>query len=316
MEDLLRVEDLSVNYRVEKMVVRALRSISLSVRSGEILGVIGESGSGKSTLASAILRMIKPPGEIVQGKVIYQGRDLLFMPQEEFKRVLWTEIALVPQASQNALNPVETIMDHFYETALSHGLTDREEVTRRAFELLKTVRLDPERTLKLYPHQLSGGMKQRVVIALSLLLRPKLLILDEPTSALDVVNQKLVMEIVRRVNRELNVTVIFITHDIAVVAAVANRLSVMYMGLIVEEGGTEWIVRSPLHPYTRLLISSVPSLRGKIERVEVPEWVIGDYRGCPFLPRCKIAVSRCAEELPPLFQKRDRRVRCFVTASD
>ncbi|WP_405049886.1 ABC transporter ATP-binding protein, partial [Saccharolobus sp.] len=230
---ILEVYNLNVIYdEGNNRIVRAVNDVSFGVEKGEVLGIIGESGSGKSTLINAILRAIRPPGKVVSGKVIFSGIDLFAIPIDEFRKLLWKEISYVPQASQNALNPVLPVSETFYYIAMSHGEADKKSVIERARELLKLVSLDPNRVLSMYPFQLSGGMRQRVMIALSLLLNPKLILMDEPASALDMLNQELLLKLIKTINQELGVTIIYVTHDILNIAQIANRLLVMYKGYV------------------------------------------------------------------------------------
>jgi len=292
---ILEVYNLNVIYdEGNNRIVRAANDVSFGVEKGEVLGIIGESGSGKSTLISAILRAIRPPGKVVSGKVIFSGIDLFAIPIDEFRKLLWKEISYVPQASQNALNPVLPVSETFYYIAMSHGEADKKSVIERARELLKLVSLDPNRVLSMYPFQLSGGMRQRVMIALSLLLNPKLILMDEPASALDMLNQELLLKLIKTINQELGVTIIYVTHDILNIAQIANRLLVMYKGYVMEEYKTEDIIKNPLNPYTSLLVSSIPSLKGEVKIINVPleESLVLKEKGCPFLSRCPKAFGR------------------------
>ncbi|ADB88554.1 ABC transporter ATP-binding protein [Saccharolobus islandicus] len=316
---ILEVYNLNVIYdEGNNRIVRAVNDVSFGVEKGEVLGIIGESGSGKSTLISAILRAIRPPGKVVSGKVIFSGIDLFAIPIDEFRKLLWKEISYVPQASQNALNPVLPVSETFYYIAMSHGEADKKSVIERARELLKLVSLDPNRVLSMYPFQLSGGMRQRVMIALSLLLNPKLILMDEPASALDMLNQELLLKLIKTINQELGVTIIYVTHDILNIAQIANRLLVMYKGYVMEECKTEDIIKNPLNPYTSLLVSSIPSLKGEVKIINVPleEPLVLKEKGCPFLSRCPKAFGRCKEELPEIRLVKDRKVRCHLYGSN
>ncbi|AKA72880.1 ABC transporter ATP-binding protein [Saccharolobus solfataricus] len=316
---ILEVHNLNVIYdEGNSRIIKAVNDVSFGVEKGEILGIIGESGSGKTTLISAILRAIRPPGKIISGKVIFNGMDIFSMTIDEFRKLLWKDISYVPQASQNALNPVLPISEIFYHEAISHGEADKKRVIERASELLKLVGLDPARVLKMYPFQLSGGMKQRVMIALSLLLNPKLILMDEPTSALDMLNQELLLKLIKNINQEMGVTIVYVTHDILNIAQIANRLLVMYKGYVMEEGKTEEIIKSPLNPYTSLLVSSIPSLKGEVKVINVPldEPLVSKEKGCPFLARCSKAFGRCKEELPEIRLVYDRKVRCHLYGSN
>ncbi len=308
---LLEVSDLSVIYDDGNKVVRAVNNVSFSLEKGEVLGIIGESGSGKSTLANAIIRAIKPPGKIVSGRVIYKGKNLLEMPYDEFRKIMWKEISYVPQASQNALNPVITVYDSFKYVADSHGFNDEKALREKVNELMRLVGLDPRRVLSMYPFQLSGGMRQRVMIALSMLLDPELIIMDEPTSALDMLNQELILKLIKNINKEMQISIIYITHDILNVAQIADRLFVMYKGYMMEDGKTEDIIKDPLNPYTKLLISSIPPLKGEIKNINVKEDTSYYTSGCPFLSRCDHAFERC-KELPSVFLYKNRKVRCWL----
>ena len=310
---LLEVKNLTVEYESGKNKVRAVNDVSFAVEKGEVLGIIGESGSGKTTIANSIIGAIRPPAKVISGKILFEGKDLLSMNREEFRRIRWKEISYVPQASQNALNPAITVYKNFYYIWTSHSDRDEEELRERASELLKLVGLDPQRVLKMYPFQLSGGMKQRVMIALSLLLNPKLIIMDEPTSALDMLNQQLILNLIKKIKGNESISIIFITHDILTVAQIADRLLVLYKGYVMEEGSTEKVMKEPLSPYTSLLIGSIPPLRGEIRPISVPEEKEGTDGGCPFLSRCPKAFSRC-RVLPEIFVKDSRKVRCWLYA--
>ncbi|MGC9171213.1 MAG: ABC transporter ATP-binding protein, partial [Thermoproteus sp.] len=290
------------------------------VERGEILGLVGESGSGKSTLAHAVMRILKPPARLVSDKVVLDGVDILSLDQSVFDREYrWRRIAYVPQASQNALNPTMRVLDHFLDTGKAHGLGDRSEVERRARELIAMTGLDPERVLKLYPHQLSGGMKQRVLIALSLLLEPEVLILDEPTSALDVVTQAGILRAIKQVNKKLGVAIVFITHDVSLMPSLADRVAVMYAGKVVEVGPTDGVIYEPLHPYVSALISSIPSLYADVASVKPirgePPSMVEEIRGCPFWPRCPYVKDVCREREPALSSVDNRKVACFLWSS-
>ncbi|AEA11648.1 oligopeptide/dipeptide ABC transporter, ATPase subunit [Thermoproteus uzoniensis 768-20] len=316
---LMEIRDLRVVYRMPDLglEVKALRGVDLDVERGEILGLVGESGSGKSTLAHAVMRILKPPARLVSGKVILDGVDILSLDQSVFDREYrWRRIAYVPQASQNALNPTMRVLDHFFDTGKAHGLGDRSEVERRARELVAMTGLDPERVLKLYPHQLSGGMKQRVLIALSLLLEPEVLILDEPTSALDVVTQAGILRAIKQVNKKLGVAIVFITHDVSLMPSLADRVAVMYAGKVVEVGPTDGVIYEPLHPYVSALISSIPSLYADVASVKPirgePPSMVEEIRGCPFWPRCPYVKEVCREREPALSSVDNRKVACFL----
>ncbi|RLB80294.1 MAG: ABC transporter ATP-binding protein [Deltaproteobacteria bacterium] len=306
-EVILDVRNLETIYVIGKeRIIRAVDNVSFSVHRGEILGVAGESGCGKSTLAYSLLKLVPPPGIIKGGEINYYGWgnkvNILDLPENMLQRYRWKEVAMVFQAAQSALNPVMKIMGHFLDTGLAHGLTKR-EIYERARILLKQVRLN-ENVLDMYPHQLSGGMKQRVIIALALLLSPKVLILDEPTSALDLLTQKNILDLIKEINRKLNLTMIFITHDLSLLAEIATKVMIMYAGKIVEMSPVEDIFYNPRHPYTIGLIKAIPSLTGDISTVksipgEVPD-LSNPPHGCRFAPRCPYASKICREVEPEL----------------
>ncbi len=303
MKPLLSVRDLVVEFELERGILRAVNDASLDIYPGEIMALVGESGSGKSTLAFALLNLVPPPGRIARGEVIYDGTNVLAMNGEDLRQYRWREVAMVFQAAQNVMNPVMRVVDHFLDTARDHGEKSDGEILAWTEELLEMVRLEPSRVLRSYPHELSGGMRQRVVIALSLLLKPRLLILDEPTTALDVVTQAYIMDILNDIRREMNLTMLLLTHDMSVVAKVADRVGVMYAGHPVEVADIETIFYRSRHPYTVGLINAAPSLVGDLESKRAipgsPPDLINPPPGCPFMPRCAYATPRC-EEKPAL----------------
>ena len=316
-ETLITINDLVVEYFTLRGPLRAVDSASLTINHGEILGIVGESGSGKSTLAQAVLRILPPQARIVKGSIIYRGRDLARMDENELKKIRWREISMVPQAALNALNPTLRIRDHFIETAKAHGVNDKRSVLEKASHLLEQVRLDPKRVLSSYPHELSGGMKQRVLIALSLLLDPKIVILDEPTTALDVLTQRFILDLLKDLKEKLGITMVFITHDIAVIADIADRVAVMYAGQVVEVGDVFEVFYEPLHPYTRLLIKSVPGLRGDVEEMRPipgsPPDMFSPPSGCRFHPRCPWRFEPCDSIDPSIVEFGDgRMVSCHL----
>lgn len=298
MKPILEIKHLCIDYGTKRGTIRACDDVSLTIYRGEIVGIIGESGSGKSTLASGILKIIRSPGRIASGEILYYPPDgacvnLLELSDEEFAKLRWANITTVFQAAQNVLNPTMRIRDHFIETARAHEphVSD-EAILKKAADLLKEVRLE-ERVLDCYPHQLSGGMKQRTIIALSLLLNPDLLILDEPTTALDVITQWYIINILRRIHEETGITMIFLTHDISIIGSIVDRIAVMYCAQVVEYGKVEDVFLHPQHPYTDGLMKAVPSLRDDISKREAipgyPPNLQDLPKGCRFGPRCYLA---------------------------
>ncbi len=307
MPPLLDVKDLHTEFRTGAGVVRAVDGVSYAVEQGETIAIVGESGSGKSVSALSILRLIPdPPGRITRGEVRFLGRDLMQLPDAQMREVRGGDIGMVFQEPMTSLNPVLTIGRQITETLEQHRRADRAAAHRRAIELLGLVGIaDPARRLKQYPHELSGGMRQRVMIAIALACDPKLIIADEPTTALDVTIQAQILELMSGPTRRLNVALIIITHNLGVVARYAKWVHVMYAGRIVESGPAAAIYHSPRHPYTMALLRSVPRLdRPRQARLDPVEGQPPDLTrldgGCAFRPRCRFAVDACAETRPPL----------------
>jgi peptide/nickel transport system ATP-binding protein len=305
--DVLRVEGLSVRYHTPGGAVRAADGITFGLRPGERLGIAGESGSGKSTMALALLRLIKPPGRIEAGSVWLDGRDLMTLSDEEMRRLRLARIALVPQGSMNSLNPVLRIRDQIADALRDHGVEATErQLGDRLRDLLPRVGLDAE-VAGMFPHQLSGGMKQRACIAIAVSLSPGVIVADEPTSALDVVVQRQVMDTLARAQSELGAAVILVGHDMGLMAQFVDRLGVMYAGRLVEISPVRDVFTTPLHPYTRMLIASLPSLarKGVFQGIPgLPPPLRDLPAGCAFHPRCPLAVDRCRSETPALREVR------------
>jgi peptide/nickel transport system ATP-binding protein len=313
---VLDVRDLHVSYFTSRGAVRAVNGVSFSLARGETLGLVGESGSGKSTIALALLRLIKPPGRIVRGQVLLDGRDLLALDGEAMRLARLGEIAMVAQGAMNSLNPVMRIRDQIVDGWKDHSAgIGRGAGEERVAELLRRVGLRPE-VARMYPHQLSGGMKQRAVIAIAIGLRPKVIIADEPTSALDVVVQRQIMETLREVQADLGAAVILIGHDMGLMAQSVDRLGVMYAGELAEISPVREIFREPLHPYSRLLIASLPSVeqKGNLRGIPgLPPSLVDPPPGCPFHPRCPSVMERCRVEAPLLeFKRPERWVACHL----
>jgi oligopeptide/dipeptide ABC transporter ATP-binding protein len=304
---LLDIRDLHTEFRTGAGIVRAVDGISYTVERGETVAIVGESGSGKSVGAMSVLRLIPdPPGRITRGEVIFDGRDLRRLSEEEMRQIRGGDIGMVFQEPMTSLNPVLTIDRQITETLEQHRGADKAAAHRRAVELLGLVGIaDPERRLRQYPHQLSGGMRQRVMIAIALACEPKLIIADEPTTALDVTIQAQILELMKALTERLGVALIIITHNLGVVARYAHRVNVMYAGRIVESGPAAAIYHDPRHPYTMALLRSVPRLdRPRQARLDPVEGQPPDLtrldQGCSFRPRCRFAVPACAASRPPL----------------
>ncbi len=309
---ILRIEDLWVEYRTERGWLQAVRGVDLEIHAGEAVALIGESGSGKSTLGFALLRMLVRSARVARGKVTYRTRDgrtvdLLTVDDKEFRRMRWAEFAMVFQAAQNSLNPVIKVSDTFQETARAHGLRDKRRVQEKSLELLRMVQLDADRVYNAYPHELSGGMRQRVSIALSLLLDPQLIILDEPTTALDIITQRAIIDVIRGLRDQFDFTMIFISHDLSLAAELADKVVTMYAGEVVEDGSVRDVFYQPKHPYTVGLLNAVPPIVGEefTPLVAIPGAtpnLLHIPPGCPFHPRCPYHTEVCLQHHPPLYK--------------
>jgi oligopeptide transport system ATP-binding protein len=306
---LLKVTNLHTQFRLDYGVVKAVNGVSFDVRHGETVAIVGESGSGKSITAMSILRLIpSPPGEIAEGEIEFDGRDLLELSDDEIRHVRGNEIAMIFQEPMSSLNPVITIGRQLAEPLFIHKRVERKGLRQRCLDLLRQVRIsDPEHRLQAYPHQFSGGMRQRAMIAMGLACTPRLIIADEPTTALDVTVQAQILELLKDLTREHGSSMILITHDLGVVARYADRINVMYAGRIIERGTAQEIFHEPKHPYTLGLMESIPRLDQEPGTPLKP--IVGQPpdlsnlpSGCPFHPRCRFAVERCRQELPPLTQ--------------
>ena len=309
MANLLEVKDLATHFFTQDGVVKAVDGISYNLAEGEVLGVVGESGCGKSVHALSIMRLVaNPPGRIVAGEILFEGENLLNMDDSEMRHIRGNRIAMVFQEPMTSLNPVLTIGRQLTETLELHQNMGRQEARARAAELLQTVGSpDAESRLSDYPHQFSGGMRQRVMIAMALSCNPRLIIADEPTTALDVTIQAQILELMRDLAEEFGTAMVIITHNLGVVARYAHRVVVMYAGKIVETGTAHDIYRNPRHPYTIALLNSVPRLdateRVRLDAIQgLPPDLVDLPQGCSFAPRCKYAYERCTQETPVLVE--------------
>jgi peptide/nickel transport system ATP-binding protein len=318
-EPLLAVARLTTVFDTARGAVPAVDEVSFEIRAGETLGIVGESGSGKSVTALSIMRLVQPPGRITGGAVLFNGRDLLALGEREMQRVRGAEIALIFQEPMTALNPVFRVGDQIAETLRVHGRATRREARARAIDLLRAVRIaSPESRVDDYPHQLSGGMRQRVLIAMALACQPSLVIADEPTTALDVTIQAEILDLLREMKSALNLSLLLITHDLGVIAATADRVAVMYAGRIVETGPVREIFRRPAHPYTRGLLASMPGgpPGQRLRAIEGSVPLLGDLPpGCAFNPRCPDRFDPCTLEPPPDFAAGpDQLAKCYLHA--
>jgi peptide/nickel transport system ATP-binding protein len=305
--EVLRVDNLRVYYHTPAGAVKAVDGVSFDLREGQRLGLVGESGSGKSTIALSLMRMIKPPGKIEGGSIVLDGVDLLELDDEEMRKTRLAKISLVAQGAMNSLNPVKRVKGQLMLGLRDHGVRMSDsEFKEHAAGLLEKVGLK-QQVADMFPHELSGGMKQRVCIAIAISLQPHVIVADEPTSALDVVVQWQVIDTLRRVQEELGAAVIQIGHDMGLMAHSVDRIGVMYAGKLLEVADVRDLFREPLHPYTKLLIASLPSLNGK-DRLQgipgLPPSLLSPPGGCPFHPRCPYVMERCKVEVPPLRELR------------
>lgn len=310
MSIVLDVKDLSISYLARRGRVRAVSHVSFQLHEGETLALIGESGCGKSTLNLGLIRQLPKSASIDSGSVNYTYRDgkqidVLKLSERQMRRYLWTECSMVFQGALNSLNPVIRISEMVNDTAAAHGMSGAEARTR-ALKLFEQVRLDPSRVYHSYPHELSGGMRQRVLLALSLLLRPQVVIMDEPTTAVDILTQRSILDVLKQLRQELNFSVIFISHDLAVAAEIADTVATMYAGEIVEIGGVNEVFYRSRHAYTLSLLNAAPRLSAKTESLSSipgsPPDLIEPPSGCKFHPRCAFAVERCKTDVPALVQ--------------
>lgn len=318
-ESLLEVEDLSVSYLTDTADIGAVERVSLTVQAGEFLGIVGESGCGKSTLLFAIAQLLSPPAEITSGRVVFKGQDLVELSPNALRLVRWRDYSVVMQSAMNALNPMKSIAAQFKDTIRAHERMSADAIRTRSAEVLRLVGIDAAH-LESYPHQLSGGMRQRAMIAMALLFTPQLVIMDEPTSALDVVAQRSLMTQIKELQHQLGFAVIFVTHDMSVVAHYSDRVMVMYAGQVAELGDTGSIFGRPLHPYSKGLLDAFPSVRGPrrplIGIPGSPPDLGRPPTGCRFHPRCSVAMPQCTTTEPALYDVDDTQVRCLLYAED
>jgi oligopeptide/dipeptide ABC transporter ATP-binding protein len=317
-EALLRISNLKTQFFTGEGIVRAVDGVDLTLAPGETLGVVGESGSGKSVTAYSVLKLISYPGRVVEGEVLFRGEDLLKKSPGEMKTIQGNKIAMIFQEPMTSLNPVFTIGRQVMEPLIYHKNQSAAEARREAIHLLKLVGIPSAETrIDEYPHQLSGGMRQRVMIAMALACRPELLIADEPTTALDVTIQAQILSLMKKLQQELGMAIMLITHNLGVVAQMVNRVVVMYAGQVVESGGVERIFDRPAHPYTVGLLGSIPKLNERRDRLQVIEGTVPSARqmpaGCRFHPRCSSAQEVCRQEPPGLIETEPgHEVRCWI----
>ncbi len=314
-DPILEVRDIRVEYPTPEGPARAVDRVSFAIHPGEFLGIVGESGCGKSTLLFAITQLLTPPARLAGGAIVFKGQNLVQLAAGALRTIRWRDYSVVMQSAMNALNPVKTVAAQYADAIRAQGYADRAAIRARSREVLSLVGIDPVH-LNSFPHQLSGGMRQRVMIAMALLLSPELIVMDEPTSALDVVAQRSLMVQIKALQKSLGFAVIFVTHDMSLVGHFSDRLAVMYAGVIVEIGPTRRIFQSPGHPYTQGLLESFPSVYGpKIPLKGIPGSppnMVMLPTGCRFHPRCAKVMGRCSIDPPELYEAEDMAVRCFL----
>ncbi|MGC9325453.1 MAG: ABC transporter ATP-binding protein [Desulfomonilia bacterium] len=316
MNRILEIEDLRVQFPINIGTVRAVDGVSLSLVGGEVMGLVGESGCGKSTLGFSIVRLLRPPGRITGGRILYHGRDIVQMTPREVLAIRGSKIAMIFQDPLTSLNPLFTIGEQFVETILTHERDlDRRIALTRAEEMLTSLGISPER-LSEYPHQMSGGMRQRIMIGMGLILNPDLLIADEPTTSLDVIVEAQFLDLLDDLRKRFNLTIILITHNLGNVAQLADRITVMYGGTIAEIGPAQTIFDNPLHPYTQGLLASIPNI--KLEQASLktmpgsPPDLVDIPSGCVFHPRCPHCMDICRSTRPSLFRRDSHLVGCWL----
>ena len=315
-EILLEVSGLKTYFKDRKGQVPAVDGVDFTLHKGETLGIVGESGCGKSMTSMSILHLLPPGGEIVEGAIRFKGRDITHLPPKEMAMLRGKEIAMIFQEPMTSLNPVYTVGWQISEMILRHEKLTRKQAREKAVEMLRLVNIPaPEKRVDEYPHELSGGMRQRVMIAMALSCNPELLIADEPTTALDVTIQAQILDLMRNLKKTLNTSIMMITHDLGVVAEMSDYVLVMYAGMVVEYSDVKTLFDKPLHPYTQGLMKALPRLDDPQDKLYVIDGAVPSLydlpTGCRFWPRCPYATERCRAEIPPLFQLGERKVRCF-----
>ena len=318
---LLEVKNLKTQFKIEEGIINAVNGVNFNIDKGEVLAIVGESGSGKSVTSLSIMGLIESKDrEVVNGEIIFKGENLLKKNKKEMQNIRGNEISMIFQEPMTSLNPVFTIGKQITEVIIRHENVSKKEAEKKAVEMLELVGIpSPEERIKDYPHQMSGGMRQRAMIAMALICNPELLIADEPTTALDVTIQAQILDLMLKLKEKLGTAILLITHDLGVVAEVADRVAVMYCGKIVESGTVEEIFEKPLHPYTEGLLKSIPKIEDECEKLfMIPGMVPNPLempKGCAFSTRCSKCNQMCINDEPPIFGKDGRSVRCFLYAN-
>lgn len=320
MEPLLKVENLVTCFNTKKGIVKAVDGVSFEIEAGKILGIVGESGCGKSVTSLSIMRLLPDQiGKVTDGSIVFDGKELIKLSEKEMVKIRGNKMAMIFQDPMTSLDPVMTIGRQLEETILAHENISRGEAAEKSLEMLKKVNIPmPEYRMKEYPHQLSGGMRQRIMIAMGLLCNPALLIADEPTTALDVTIQAQILDLMKKLRDDFNTAIILITHDMGVVADMADKILVMYAGRVMEEAGALELYENPCHPYTKALLQSIPRLDKNVERLYSIKGAVPSPHnmpnGCKFCERCECSEAICREKEPELFNVRGHKVRCWLFA--
>lgn len=318
---LLEVKNLKTQFKLKKGIVNAVNNIDFSIDKGEILAIVGESGSGKSVTSLSIMGLVQDPGKVVDGEILFKGKDLRKRSDKEIQSIRGNEISMIFQEPMTSLNPVYKIKNQLMESIMTHMNLSKKEALERAIKMLDLVGIpSPEKRINDYPHQMSGGMRQRVMIAMALSCHPELLIADEPTTALDVTIQAQILELIQSLREKLNMAVLLITHDLGVVAETADRVIVMYCGRIVEEATAEELFRHPKHPYTVGLLESIPKIDEDRERLYMIKGMVPNPldmpKGCPFSDRCEKCMDKCRQAVPAFTNVNGSKVRCFLYSDE
>lgn len=323
MEELLRVEDLKTYFLTYEGTIKAVDGVSFTINKGETLGLVGESGCGKSVTALSIMRLIQsPPGKIIDGKIFFKGKNLLDLSEKEMRKIRGCNISMIFQEPMTSLDPMFTIGSEIIEVLKLHQNLKKHEAKKKAIESLLAVRFpDPEKRIDDYPHELSGGMRQRVMIAMALSCNPALLIADEPTTALDVTIQSQILKLIDDLRKEFNTSVLLITHDLGVIAKTCDNVALMYAGYIVESTDVYTFFREPLHPYAKGLMKSIPRLDSEIKKLEIIKGLVPNLldlpSGCPFHPRCDFCFELCTKKMPELINVgKNHLVRCHLVGGN
>ena len=314
--NILEIENLTVHFPIYIGTVRAVEDVTLEINQGEVMGLVGESGCGKSTLGFSILRLLRPPGLIAGGQIRYHGNDIVKMNKQELLAIRGKRIAMIFQDPLTSLNPLFRVGDQFIEAIQTHASgVSHKEALEHAADMLKRLGIAPDRLYE-YPHQMSGGMRQRIMIGIALVLNPDLLLADEPTTSLDVIVEAQFLDLLNELREQFNLTILLISHNIGIVAQMADRVTVMYGGRLAETGKAEAVFADPRHPYTQGLLASIPNIKLDQPKLHsmpgAPPDLVDPPSGCVFHPRCPYVMDKCRGEIPPSFNDQDHRTACWL----